>query len=117
MNNTKITYTYRDYQGIKRHKNVILRGHVGWANMENSLVPGCLFIPGQVGLPYPQLDWETDDYQFPSEFDHVWCEILPTGFQATSLSPTVDLAAEKLIENFNDVQWDEPAAKKELGIK
>ena len=119
MINTKFTYLYRDASNYKRNKTVVVRGNLVLEELQPHLEDGERFIPGQVDLPYPQLEWSGDHYAFPTEDDHVWCEVIPDGFEETTDEPTLDSTAEELLIKFQaakQVGWDVSEASEALGL-
>lgn len=115
--NTRIQYLYRDAGNYKQYHEVIVAGELEWKDIAGCLDEGNLFIPSQIGLEDIQLMWEEKGFAFPTEDDHVWCEIEEDGIDYTFLPPTVDVTAQQLVEQFQFVQkWDVAEAAKRLGL-
>lgn len=119
--NTKITYTYTDASNYKREKVVVVRGafhrHLVEEMLREDVAFGGGFLPGQVGLPWPQLQWENDGFAFPTDDDHVWCVL--GSCEETERSPTVKVTAEQLLHAFQNAHsrgWDEMKAAQELEL-
>ena len=96
--NTRITYLYRDASNYKQGGDVVVNGRVTLSDLEPLLYFGELFIPGDVGLPELQANFETQGFAFPTADDHVWHEL--ESCEPTEATPTVDISAEKLIDAF-----------------
>jgi len=121
--NTEISYLYRDASNYKRYKTVIVEGDMKFEDIKDFLERGACdgngFIPGQVDLPWAQTGWEGDGYAFPTEDDHVYCEIDEDSFELTDKEPTIEVTATQLIANFKKAHedgWDCIQAMHELGI-
>lgn len=120
MINTKFTYLYRDAGNYKRFKSVVLRGELFLEAVQDYLEDHDKFIAEQVGLESPQTGWDEDNYEFPTEDDHVWCEVCPDGFEPTNDEPTVSCTADELVVKFqqaHEAGWDVSAAMESLGLQ
>lgn len=117
--NTRIHYLYRDANNYKQSQTVVIAGVLTFAEIKDALQDGEHFIPSQVGLPDPQLLWGEDGYSFPSEDDHVYCELTEEDFEFTNNCPTELLTAEDVREGFSLAKrdgWDVLAAMERLGL-
>lgn len=117
--NTKIEYMYRDANNYKAYRTIVLTG-VLTASELTEVKNKCdwldgdpKFIASEVGLPSPQHDM--DKYGFPTEADHVWCELLTLELASEPATKDVTLTAGQLRAAFAKAKWDETAAMKELG--
>lgn len=116
--NTKITYLYRDASNYKIWEEVVVSGHISFAEIEPCL-DGGFFIASQVGLPDLQGRWGEMGYDFPSDDDHVYVEIDADDIHPTADAPTVALSASELLDRFKQTAsngWDVVAAAERLGI-
>jgi hypothetical protein len=105
MKNAVIEYLYRDAANYTKVNQCIISGVVT-ADMER-IIWGCLdedvyFIPSQVGLP------EERKGTIDPNLDHCWFEWGGV-FALTNEAPTVDITAEKLVQNFQarKGKWDD----------
>lgn len=115
--NTRIHYLYRDGSNYKQGHEVIVEGEINWEDIAPKLEEGQYFIASQVGLPDIQLLWEEKGFTFPTEDDHVYCEIEEDDIDYTPLAPTEEISAWQLKANFAAVQeWDAVSAMERLGL-
>lgn len=115
--NTRIHYLYRDASNYKQGHEVVVAGEIRYNKIKDKLDDGVYFIASQVGLPDIQTKWREKGYPFPSEDDHVYCELRKDDLKFTDQNPTIDLTAEELRNNFLAVEeWDELSAMERLGI-
>lgn len=115
--NTRIHYLYRDGSNYKQGHEVIVAGELSWEDIQPHLDEGTHFIASQVGLENIQTMWEEKGFTFPTEDDHVWCEIDEDDIDYTPLDPTVEITAEELKAAFAAVQeWDVMGTMEELGL-
>lgn len=103
--NTKIEYLYRNASNYKVQNQCIIQGALTETQMEailDCLDSGEFFIPSQVGLPEKRFDKITED-------DHPWFELNEDGFSLTDEPATVDMTAEKLVEEFKEAagNWND----------
>ena len=119
MMNTKIEYMYRDAGNHKAYREIVLTG-VLTASELTEVKNKCAwcdgdpkFIASEVGLPSPQRDM--NKYGFPTEDDHVWCELLSIDLTKEPATKDVTLTAEQLRAAFAKAKWNVAAAMKELG--
>lgn len=116
--NTKINYMYRDASNYKQHQNVIVKGELTddqiqkiyascdeYPDKDKPFDPECeepiYFIPQQVGLPEIRFEKTTSD-------DHCWFEMQT--IELTDEAPTIDMSADEIFRNFEDVRlWDDIA--------
>ena len=116
--NTCISYVYRDGSNYKRSKEVVVAGCLTHGQIAPHLSEDVWFIPGEIGLPDPQQEWEAEGYAFPGEDDHVWCELEEDACEPTDDPPTVKITADELLARFKKAggQWDVEAATARLGL-
>ena len=84
--NTLLEYLYRDASNYKQHGSVVLRGAISLKDIRPLLLDGEYFIPSQAGLPGLQHKFRKQGFEYPTEYDHAWHEIVsmrPTTKQAT----------------------------------
>lgn len=115
--NTRIEYLYRDANNFKAYRTIVLTGVLTASDL-TEIKNKCdwfdgdpKFIASEVGLPSPQEDMR--EYGFPTDDDHVWCELLE--IDTTTKPPTIELTAGRLHAAFAKAAWDETTAMKELG--
>lgn len=84
--NTRLSYTYRDYNNFKCYGQVVVGSTVQWSEIMPYLdqgYAGLQFVPADLGLPHPGTVMET----WPNaNSDHPWCN-----FDESDLQPTTDL--------------------------
>lgn len=105
--NTKFSFLYRDASNYKTYNEFILSGTLTPDEIDEIVACACgdNFIAEQVGLSHDLPGELNDD-------DHCWCELYYEsnhGFETTDESPTTDLTAQQLLENFRNAKgnWDE----------
>ena len=84
--NTLLEYLYRDASNYKQHGSVVLEGTISLKDIRHLLIEGEYFIPSQAGLPDLQHKFKEQGFEYPTEDDHAWHEIVlmrPTTKQAT----------------------------------
>ena len=66
----------------------------------------------------PQLGWGEDGYEFPSEDDHVFCELEEEDVEPTDDPPTVEITAAEILARFRAIngEWDVQAAMERMGF-
>lgn len=102
--NTIIDYMYRDVHNYPVINQCVISG-VLTAEMENAVwecvCDNIYFIPSQVGLPESRLDFVDSGTSPWFEWGGV--------FALTNEAPTVDITAEKLVQNFQarKGKWDD----------
>jgi hypothetical protein len=116
--NTRISYLYRDGSNYKRGKEVVVAGSLTYEQVAPYLDEHRYFIASEVGLPDPQLDWKEEGYEFPSEDDHVYCELYDDYLQPTDDAATLEVTAAELFARFQRTngKWDVAAAIERLGL-
>jgi hypothetical protein len=64
------------------------------------------------------LDWKAAGYVFPTEDDHVWCELDQGCVVLTNDPPTLQITADELLARFRAASgaWDTEAAAVRLGL-
>ena len=85
--NTLLKYLYRDASNYKQHGSVVLEGAISLKDIRTLLIDGEYFIPSQAGLPDLQQKFKDQGFEYPTEDDHAWHEIVsvrPTTKQATT---------------------------------
>ena len=109
--NTKIEYLYRDADNYKVFNECVIEGLLSEEQKKQILgcrIDGEWFIPHMVGLPGNQFgSWDP-------ESDHPLFELYEHSFEATRLSPTVDVKATDLVTAFdlcNKSNWNESRMK------
>ena len=104
MENTLVTYLYRDASNYKLYEETVLEGRITEDEIQEvlgTLDMGEYFIPGQVGLPMPSFS----DY---NEDDHPWCELSEASFDKTGRS--ADMTVREFVEAFKNAKregWQE----------
>ena len=96
MDNTQITYHYRDGDNYKAEPvTIVAAGKITYAEIKAYLEDEQFFIPSQVWLD----DLLPDK---PGAADHVWhaFDNEEGDFIPTDAPPTIDLTAADLLENF-----------------
>jgi hypothetical protein len=119
MANTEITYIYRDGSNYQKSCSVVVAGNLRFDEIQPCLDGNEWFIASQVGLPDPQLQWALGGYKFPTEDDHVWCELGDGDIEPTDEAPTCNVTAADLLARFvkaSQEGWDVAAASARLGI-
>ena len=104
----KLEITSNAYLSLyKTHNEFILSGTLTPDEIDEIVACACgdNFIAEQVGLSHDLPGELNDD-------DHCWCELYYEsnhGFETTDESPTTDLTAQQLLENFRNAKgnWDE----------
>lgn len=103
--NTQINYLYRDADNYKKLNMVVVKGTISDAEIREII--GCLhdgeeFIPCQIGFPEERFADRTSA-------DHCWFELDAASFVKTKLQPTLDMAAEEVVERFKEAKghWNE----------
>ncbi|HBA60924.1 MAG TPA: hypothetical protein DCZ92_08905 [Elusimicrobia bacterium] len=84
--NTLLEYLYRDASNYKQHGSVVLQGAISLKDIQPLLIDGEYFIPSQAGLPDLQHKFKDQGFEYPTEDDHAWHEIVsmrPSRKQAT----------------------------------
>ncbi len=110
MENTRISYLYRDAGNYKQHNEVIVPGTFTPEQIE--AIIGCLdageyFIPFQIGFPEERFGSITED-------DHCWFELCGVGFEATDAEANIDMTPDEVVAKFLEAKgnWDD---SKEFG--
>lgn len=96
--NTRISYLYRDACNYKNFNETIIEGNLFIEHLMPFLKDELLFIPSKVGM----LDLQPNEW---TEDDHIWHEI--EKLEATTEDPTMNITAEKLIEQFKIAHLNE----------
>lgn len=119
LENTVLSYHYRDASNYKAHDAIVVAGKIAFADLAPYLdnITDNAFIPSQVGMK----DLQPTMISFPSADDHVFhsFEYGEDDFAPTSAAPTVDFTAAELIERFKKAKqdgWNISAALDRLGI-
>ncbi len=100
MDNTRITYLYRDGCNCKQEETAVVAGALAFAQLLPCLDEGRYFAPGDVGLPHPQRRWAGRGYPFPTDNDHPWAELGECDLSPTDEPPTLPLTATELLARF-----------------
>lgn len=74
--NTLLEYLYRDASNYKQHGSVVMEGSLALKEVRHLLVDGEYFIPSQAGLPDLQQKFRAQGFEYPTEDDHTWHEIV-----------------------------------------
>lgn len=74
--NTLLEYLYRDASNYKQHGSVVLEGTISLKDIRHLLIEGEYFIPSQAGLPDLQHKFKEQGFEYPTEDDHAWHEIV-----------------------------------------
>lgn len=94
MQNTRISYLYRDGSNYKQSVSVTVAGRLTFDDVAPYLEIGA-FCPRDVGLPHPGSAWE----HFPGGDDHAWCALDPSSFEETD-DPADHGTAGDLLDKF-----------------
>lgn len=105
MENTRITYLYRDACNYKQYNSVVVTGTFTEQQIEtiiSCLDGGEYFIPKQIGLPETRFEEITED-------DHCWFELNKNGFKVTEVEADVDISADEIVKRFLEAKenWDD----------
>lgn len=114
--NVLITYMYRDQSNYKAHGEAVVAGPVPNVDMLSLLYLAGdredheYIIPGQIGLPDLQNEFNGGEAQWDDDRDHPWHELQDVTL--TAQSPTVDITWAQLQEKLVDLlvgqeKWNE----------
>lgn len=98
--NTLLEYLYRDASNYKQHGSVVMAGALSLKDIRHLLIDGEYFIPLQAGLPDLQHKFGEQGFEYPTEDDHAWHEIVL--LRPTSRKPTVSLRREEFLRRLQD---------------
>lgn len=113
--NTRISYLYRDGDNYKQSHEVVVSGELTLEQIQPFLLDGENFIASQVGLQDIQTMWKELGFEFPTDQDHVFCEMEDMEF--TEEKPTSELTASQLLFNFQKVDdWNILETMEKLGL-
>ena len=110
---TRFRYLYRDGENNKQEAGVLFPGAIRPEEADRLFAAcrdGQFFIPHQVELP----DLQTRLHGFPTEDDYVWHELLDVETCTGPARALPDIHA--FVAQFTATAWDEPAARKRLGL-
>lgn len=102
--NTIISYMYRDASNYKQFRDVCIAGRITRDQLDRfvlDLDEGFRFVPGQVGLP--DLQGEFDD-GWDYELDHPYHELLEISY--TDAAPNSTLTAAALADALATTEWN-----------
>lgn len=104
MENTRITYLYRDASNYKQYNGAVVAGTFTEQQIETIMTcldGGEYFIPKQVGLPEKRFGEITED-------DHCWFELNGDSFEITTADVDVDITASEIVKRFLEAKdnWD-----------
>jgi len=114
MQNTKVSYLYRDGGNNKISRDVVIAGAMTssqiamfWEKCDREIDDHPSFVPGQIGLPDLQAGDE-GKYPWIEDIDHPW-HILQA-IEHTDEEPTIRLSAEDLASELEEIEkvegWD-----------
>ena len=93
--NTLLEYLYRDASNYKQHGSVVFRGTISLKDIRPLLIDGEYFIPSQAGIPDLQHKFKDQGFEYPTEDDHAWHEIL--SMRATEKQATIPLHRKEFL--------------------
>ena len=93
--NTLLEYLYRDASNYKQHGSVVLQGGISLKDIRPLLIDGEYFIPSQAGLPDLQHRFKDQGFEYPTEDDHAWHEIV--SMKPTRKQPTIPLHRKEFL--------------------
>jgi len=93
--NTLLEYLYRDASNYKQHGSAVLRGNISLDSIRHLLIDGEYFIPSQIGLPDLQYKFKEQGFEYPTEDDHNWHEII--SMQPTIKKPAIPLSRNEFL--------------------
>lgn len=93
--NTLLEYLYRDASNYKQHGRVVFRGTISLKDIRPLLIDGEYFIPSQAGIPDLQHKFKDQGFEYPTEDDHAWHEIL--SMRATKKQATIPLHRKEFL--------------------
>ncbi|NQU40070.1 MAG: hypothetical protein HQ523_08970 [Lentisphaerae bacterium] len=88
-------------------RRLLLADEVDAASIRSCLQDGEHFIPQAVGLPPLQERFAAQGYEFPTEDDHLWHELVD--LEPTADSPTPGVFAAEIVQGFRRAAkrgWD-----------
>ncbi len=96
MQNTRISYLYRDACNYKVNNDVVVTG----VFIENEILDiidtldsGEFFVPCMIGFPETRFETKT-------EYDHPYFELRASGFEKTDAAPTISMSAKDVYAAF-----------------
>jgi hypothetical protein len=93
--NTLLEYLYRDASNYKQHGSVVLTGAMSLKDVRHLLIDGQYFIPSQAGLPDLQHKFKAQGFDYPTEDDHAWHEIV--SMRTTTKQATVPVHRKEFL--------------------
>ncbi len=93
--NTLLEYLYRDASNYKQHGSVVLEGAISLKDIRPLLIDGEYFIPSQAGLPDLQHKFKAQGFEYPTEDDHAWHEMV--SLRPTTKQPTIPLHRKEFL--------------------
>ena len=85
----------RDIAPYKQYGTVVLQGAISLSNIRHLLFDKTYFIPSQVGLPDLQHKFEEQGFEYPTDDDHEWHEIV--SMRPTVRKPTTSLSRDEFL--------------------
>ncbi|MFA6433653.1 MAG: hypothetical protein WCW52_03050 [Elusimicrobiales bacterium] len=93
--NTLMEYLYRDASNYKQYGSIVLQGSIALTSIRHLLFDKTYFIPSQVGLPDLHHKFAEQGFEYPTEDDHEWHEII--SMRPTSREPTTPLQRNEFL--------------------
>lgn len=106
--NTRFEYLYRDGHNFKQYNEVVIKGEFTLDQLRPHLYERNYFMPSEVGLD------DLQEYPYRN-CDHIWHQ--PVSAEPTKDAPTVEVAAEELVERFQKagaVKWETDAVNERM---
>lgn len=98
--NTLLEYLYRDASNYKQYGSVVLQAALSLKDIRHLLIHGEYFVPSQVGLPDLQHKFREQGFDYPTEDDHTWHEIV--SMRPTRRKPTAPLQRKEFLRRLQD---------------
>ncbi len=90
-----LEYLYRDASNYKQYGRVVLAGALSIKDIRHLLIDGEYFIPSQAGLPDLQHKFRAQGFEYPTEDDHAWHEVI--SLRLTVKEPTVSMRRKNFL--------------------
>lgn len=98
--NTLLEYLYRDASNYKQHGSAVIAGTVSLKEIRHLIIDKEYFIPSQIGLPGLQYKFREQGFDYPTEDDHTWHEIVSV--RPTRRRPTVPLHRKEFLRRLQE---------------
>ncbi len=123
--NTALTIQYRDGANYKTRSTIVLEGRLTpdlFQRLKASLDEGEYFVPQQIGLKNPALNFLEHDGFPNADLDHGWCELEEAESDFSDLYPscltdspaTSGITVEAFVKACESTSWDPDAELKRL---